>query len=127
VPTEPTRQLETVPNPAPERSYLVRMVIPEFTCLCPRTGQPDFGTLHVEYVPGPVLLELKSVKLYIWSWRDEGAFHEAVVNRVLDELVAAAEPRWMRITGAFRVRGGIETTVAAEHGACPADAARLGG
>ena len=127
LPSEPTRQLETVPNPAPERDYVVRMEIPEFTCLCPRTGQPDFATLRVEYVPGPSLLELKAVKLYMWSWRDEGAFHEAVVNRVLDDLVAAAEPRWMRITGAFRVRGGIETTVAAEHGERPAAAARIGG
>jgi len=127
LPTEPTRQLETVPNPAPERDYVVRMQIPEFTCLCPRTGQPDFATLWVEYVPGPSLLELKAVKLYIWSWRDEGAFHEAVVNRVLDDLVVAAEPRWMRITGAFRVRGGIETTVAAEHGSRPREGARIGG
>ena len=125
--SKPSRDLETVPNPAPGRPYVVRMEIPEFTCLCPRTGQPDFATLWVEYVPGPRLLELKGVKLYVWSWRDEGIFHEAIVNRMLDDLVAAADPRWMRITGDFRVRGGIATTVAVEHGTRPPDAAEIGG
>lgn len=125
--TRPSRELETVPNPKSDRDYLVRMEIPEFTCLCPRTGQPDFATLLVEYVPGPRLLELKSVKLYVWSWRDEGAFHESVVNQILDDLAEAAQPRWMRVTGDFRVRGGIDTTVAAEHGTRPEHAARFGG
>jgi 7-cyano-7-deazaguanine reductase len=127
LPSQPNRELETVANPAPDRAYLVRMEIPEFTCLCPRTGQPDFATMWVEYVPGPRLLELKGVKLYVWSWRDEGIFHEAIVNRMLDDLVEAAAPIWMRITGEFRVRGGIATTVAAEHGARPPDAAQIGG
>lgn len=125
--SHPSRELETVTNPAPDRDYAVRMEIPEFTCLCPRTGQPDFATLWVEYVPDARLLELKAVKLYVWSWRDQGAFHEAVVNQMLDDLVAAAEPRWMKITGAFRVRGGITTTVVAEHGERPPGAARIGG
>lgn len=95
------------------------MQIPEFTCLCPRTGQPDFAELVLEYVPGAHLFELKSVKLYVWSWRDEGAFHEAVVNTMLDDLAAAAAPAWMRLTGYFRIRGGITTTVVAEHGVRP--------
>ncbi|UCF68948.1 MAG: NADPH-dependent 7-cyano-7-deazaguanine reductase QueF [Acidobacteriota bacterium] len=117
----PSRQLETVANPAPQRSYLVRMVAPEFTCLCPRTGQPDFATIVVEYVPGSRLIELKSLKLYLWSWRDEGIFHEAVVNRILDDLAAAAEPIWLQVCGLFRVRGGITTSVTASIGTRPPD------
>ena len=103
------------------------MEAPEFTCLCPRTGQPDFATITIDYVPGPLLVELKALKLYLWSWREEGIFHEAVVNRIADDLVAACEPRWIRVTGAFKVRGGITTTVVAEAGVLPADAARLPG
>lgn len=118
---QPSRTLETVVNPAPQRHYVVRMVAPEFTCLCPRTGQPDFATLVVEYVPGGKLIELKALKLYLWSWRDEGIFHEAVVNRVLDDLVDACQPLWIRITGHFKVRGGITTSVIAAHGRRPED------
>ncbi|PZP50878.1 MAG: NADPH-dependent 7-cyano-7-deazaguanine reductase QueF [Azospira oryzae] len=113
--TRPSKQLETFPNPAPERDYLIHMEIPEFTCLCPRTGQPDFATLLLDYVPDRLCVELKSLKLYIWSYRDEGAFHEAVTNRILDDLVAATKPRYMRLRARFYVRGGIFTTVEAEH------------
>ena len=119
MPTRPARDLETVPNPAPARPYRVRMVAPEFTCLCPKTGQPDFATIVIEYVPGAHLVELKSLKLYLWSWRDEGIFHEAVVNRVLDDFAAAAAPVWIRVTGFFKVRGGITTTVVAAAGTPP--------
>ena len=111
----PTKSLETFPNPQRERDYTIRMRIPEFTCLCPKTGQPDFATLHLEYVPAELCVELKSLKLYIWSFRDEGAFHEAVTNRILDDLVGLLRPRFMRLTAEFNVRGGIYTTVAAEH------------
>ncbi len=121
MPTRPSRDLEVVPNPAPGRTYRVRVVAPEFTCLCPRTGQPDFATIVVEYAPGEGLIELKSLKLYLWSFRDEGVFHEAVVNRILEDLAGAARPRWMRVTGYFRVRGGITTTVTAATGPEPAD------
>lgn len=111
----PSKMLETFDNPNPGRDYTIRIVIPEFTCLCPKTGQPDFATLHLEYVPDARCVELKSLKLYVWSYRDEGAFHEAVTHRILDDLVAASEPRFMRLTGEFNVRGGIYTTVVAEH------------
>ncbi len=111
----PSRELETFANPNPERDYTIRMEIPEFTCLCPKTGQPDFATLQLAYVPDRRCLELKSLKGYIWSFRDEGAFHEAVTNRILGDLVAAAEPRFMRLTAQFNVRGGIWTTVEVEH------------
>jgi 7-cyano-7-deazaguanine reductase len=111
----PAAQLETFPNPELARDYTIRMRIPEFTCLCPRTGQPDFAILHLEYVPGPLCVELKSLKQYIWSFRDTGAFHEAVTNRILGDLVAALTPRFMRLTAEFNVRGGIFTTVVAEH------------
>jgi 7-cyano-7-deazaguanine reductase len=111
----PSKQLETFPNPNPGRDYEIRISAPEFTCLCPRTGQPDFATLHITYVPDAACLELKALKLYLWSFRDEGHFHEAVTNRILDDLVAATRPRRMRVEGAFRVRGGIETVVVAEH------------
>jgi len=107
--------LEVFPNPAPERDYTIRMSIPEFTCLCPRTGQPDFATLDLEYVPEERCVELKSLKLYVWSFRDRGAFHEAVTNEMLAALVAATSPRFMRLTARFNVRGGIYTTVVAEH------------
>ena len=115
MPTRPSKQLETFDNPYPERDYTIRIRIPEFTCLCPRTGQPDFATLHLEYVPDRRCVELKSLKLYIWSYRDEGHFHEDVTNRILDDLVRACEPRFMRLTAEFNVRGGIYTTVVAEH------------
>jgi 7-cyano-7-deazaguanine reductase len=111
----PTSSLETFPNPAPERDYTIRMEIPEFTCLCPKTGQPDFATLLLEYVPDALCVELKSLKLYIWSFRDRGAFHEAVTSEILAHLVAATQPRFMRLTARFNVRGGIYTTVVAEH------------
>jgi 7-cyano-7-deazaguanine reductase len=107
--------LETFPNPEPGRDYTIRMSVPEFTCLCPRTGQPDFATLELEYVPDRHCIELKSLKLYMWSYRDQGAFHEAVTNRILDDLVHAVAPRFARLTGRFNVRGGIQTTVIAEH------------
>jgi len=119
--SKPARELETVPNPAPGRPYRVRMVSPEFTCLCPRTGQPDFATIRIDYVPGESLVELKSLKQYLWSWRDAGAFHEDVVNRVLEDLAAACRPAWMRVCGEFNVRGGITTTVVAATGPAPAD------
>ena len=113
--TAPSKTLETFPNPQPERQYTIRMRIPEFTCLCPKTGQPDFAALHLEYVPDKTCVELKALKLYIWSFRNEGAFHEAVTNRILDDLVAATAPRFMRLSAEFGVRGGIYTTVVAEH------------
>ena len=115
MPSAPSKNLETFPNPQPERQYTIRMRIPEFTCLCPKTGQPDFATLHLEYVPDATCVELKSLKLYVWSFRNEGAFHEAVTNRILDDLVAATQPRFMRVTAEFGVRGGIWTNVVAEH------------
>jgi 7-cyano-7-deazaguanine reductase len=113
--TLPSKALETFPNPHPARDFAIRMRIPEFTCLCPKTGQPDFATLYLEYVAETLCVELKSLKLYVWSYRNEGAFHEAVTNRMLDDLVAALEPRYMRLTTVWNVRGGIYTHVAAEH------------
>jgi len=115
MPSQPSKDLETFDNPMPSRDYTIRIDIPEFTCLCPKTGQPDFATLHLEYVPAERCVELKSLKMYIWSFRDEGAFHEAVTNRILDDLVVATRPRFMRLTAKFNVRGGIYTTVVAEH------------
>lgn len=110
-----TKSLETFPNPKPDRDYAIHMQIPEFTCLCPKTGQPDFATLFLDYVADRKCVELKSLKLYIWSFRDEGKFHEAVANEILDHLVKATAPRFMRLTAKFFVRGGIFTTVVAEH------------
>jgi len=115
MPSAPSRSLETFPNPAPENDYTIRIRVPEFTCLCPKTGQPDFAELTLEYVPERLCVELKSLKLYVWSYRDEGAFHEAVTNRILADLVEATAPRFMRLTADFNVRGGIYTTVVAEH------------
>jgi len=115
MPTQPTKDLETFPNPMRERDYTIRMKVPEFTCLCPKTGQPDFAIFNIEYVPDQLCIELKSLKLYFWSFRNEGAFHEAVTNRILDDLVRACAPRFMRLTGDFNVRGGIYTTVVAEQ------------
>ena len=115
MPTQPSTDLETFANPRPGRDYTVRIRIPEFTCLCPKTGQPDFATLQLEYVPDRRCVELKALKLYIWSFRDQGAFHEDVTNQILDKLVSVCKPRFMRLTAEFNVRGGIYTTVVAEH------------
>jgi len=115
MPTQPSKDLETFDNPRPERDYHIHIEIPEFTCLCPKTGQPDFATLLLDYIPDRRCVELKSLKLYIWSFRDEGHFHEDVTNRVLDDLVRATDPRFMRLTARFYVRGGIFTNVVAEH------------
>jgi 7-cyano-7-deazaguanine reductase len=114
-PTSPSREIELFPNPQPGRDYTIRMRVPEFTCLCPRTGQPDFATLDLEYVPDALCVELKSLKLYFWSFRDRGAFHEAVTNEIADFLAASLQPRFLRLTAQFNVRGGIYTTVIAEH------------
>jgi 7-cyano-7-deazaguanine reductase len=107
--------LQTFSNPAPERDFRIHMELPEFTCLCPMTGQPDFATLTLDYIADKLCVELKSLKLYIWSFRNEGAFHEAVTNRILDDLVRVTKPRWMKLEAKFNVRGGIYTTVIAEH------------
>jgi 7-cyano-7-deazaguanine reductase len=115
MPSKPTAELETFANPTPDHPYTIRMSIPEFTCLCPKTGQPDFATLELEYVPDRLCVELKSLKLYIWSFRDRGAFHEAVTNEIIDRLASAVSPRFMRLTARFNVRGGIYTTVVAER------------
>ena len=113
--TRPSRTLETFPNPNPERDYEIQFECPEFTCLCPMTGQPDFATVRIRYVPDQKCVELKSLKLYLWSFRDEGAFHEAVTNRILDDLVSVLQPRSMSVEGDFYVRGGIHTVVRADH------------
>lgn len=115
MPSAPSRELETFPNPSPGRDYTIRIRVPEFTCLCPKTGQPDFAELTLEYVPDRLCVELKALKMYVWSYRDEGAFHEAVTNRILADLVETTAPRFMRLTADFNVRGGIYTTVVAEH------------
>jgi 7-cyano-7-deazaguanine reductase len=111
----PSGDIETFQNPSPARDYTIRMQIPEFTCLCPRTGQPDFATLELEYVPDTLCVELKSLKLYIWSFRDRGAFHEAVTNEIVARLASALDPRFLRLTARFNVRGGIYTTIVAER------------
>jgi len=113
--SQPARTLEVFDNPAPQRDYTIRIRIPEFTCLCPKTGQPDFAVMNLDYIPDRSCIELKSLKLYIWSFRDEGAFHEAVTNRILDDIVAACAPRYARLTARFNVRGGTYPTVIAEH------------
>lgn len=113
--SQPSKELEVFENPEPDRDYTIRMNIPEFTCLCPKTGQPDFATLKLEYIPDQLCVELKSLKLYMWSYREEGAFHEAISNRIADDLIAAMQPRFLRLTAAFWVRGGIDTTVIVEH------------
>lgn len=115
MPTKPSKELETFDNPNPERDYVIRIRIPEFTCLCPKTGQPDFATLYLEYIADRTCVELKALKLYVWSFRDEGAFHEAITNKMLDDLVAATRPRYMKLTADFNVRGGIYTTVVADY------------
>jgi 7-cyano-7-deazaguanine reductase len=115
MPSQPSKTLETFENPQPARDYTIRIEIPEFTCLCPKTGQPDFAELQLEYVPDKTCIELKSLKMYVWSFRNEGAFHEAVSNRILADVVAACAPRFMRLTADFNVRGGIYTSVVVEH------------
>lgn len=113
--TAPSKKLETFPNPRPEREYEISMECPEFTCVCPRTGQPDFATIRITYIPDKLCVELKSLKLYLWSYRDEGAFHEAVTNRILDDFVQACRPRKVTLVADFNVRGGIHTVVTAEY------------
>jgi 7-cyano-7-deazaguanine reductase len=113
--TQPSKDLESFPNPEKGRDYTIRMKIPEFTCLCPKTGQPDFATFHLEYVPAEKCVELKSLKLYMWSFRNEGGFHEALTNRILSDLVAATNPKFMRLRGEWYVRGGVYTDVIVEH------------
>jgi 7-cyano-7-deazaguanine reductase len=115
MPSEPSTKLETFANPAPQRDYLVHIEVPEFTCLCPLTSQPDFATLVLDYVPDRRNVELKSLKHYMWSFRDQGVFHEAATNRILGDLVDALKPRFARLTAKWYVRGGIYTTVVAEH------------
>ncbi len=115
MPSQPATSLETFPNPAADRDYTIRMTVPEFTCLCPKTGQPDFATLELEYVADARCVELKSLKLYVWSFRDRGAFHEAVTNEILAYLVAATQPRYMKLSARFNVRGGIYTTIVVTH------------
>jgi len=115
MPSQPSKNLETFDNPQPQSDYTIRIDVPEFTCLCPKTGQPDFATINIAYVPDQKCVELKALKMYIWSFRDQGAFHEKVTNDILADLVAACDPRFMRITAEFNVRGGIYTTVVAEH------------
>ena len=115
MPSQPSKELETFVNPNPERDYTIHIDVPEFTCLCPKTGQPDFATITIDYVPDQACVELKALKMYIWSFRNEGAFHEAVTNRILNDLVGACQPRYMRVEAEFNVRGGIYTTVVVEH------------
>ena len=117
MPTKPAKRLETFPNPNPGRDYEISFECAEFTCLCPMTGQPDFATLRIRYVPDRLCVELKSLKLYLWSFRNEGHFHEAVTNAILDDLVSATRPRHMTVVGDFYVRGGIHTVVTASHDA----------
>ncbi len=115
MPTQPSTNLDTFENPRPGRDYTIQIKIPEFTCLCPMTGQPDFATISVEYIPDRLCIELKSIKLYIGSYRDQGAFHEAVTNKILDDMVAACAPKTMKVCADFNVRGGIYTTIVAEY------------
>ena len=121
MPSQPSRELKTFPNPRPERPYQIAFDCPEFTCVCPMTGQPDFATIRIRYVPDRLCVELKSLKLYLWSFRDEGTFHEAVTNRICDDLVGLLSPRFLEVVGDFAVRGGIHTVVTARHGAPPRD------
>ena len=126
--TQPSTLLETFTNPARDIDYTIRMTLPEFTCLCPKTGQPDFATFELEYVPDELCVELKSLKLYLWSFRDLGAFHEAVTNQIADDLSRATSPRFLRLSGKFNVRGGIYTSVIVERrkaGWQPAPVVRL--
>lgn len=113
--SQPTRELQTFPNPNPERDYEIAFEAPEFTCLCPMTAQPDFATIRIRYVPDEKCIELKSLKLYLWSYRDEGTFHEAVTNKIANDLIAALDPRYLYVEGDFYIRGGIKTVVKVEH------------
>ena len=115
MPSTPSRQIETFPNPNPERDYEIAFEAPEFTCLCPMTSQPDFATIRIRYVPDQKCVELKSLKLYLWSYRDEGTFHEAVTNKIANDLIAALDPRYLHVEGDFYIRGGIKTVVRVEH------------
>ena len=115
MPSRPSKSLEVFKNPCPQRDYEIRFECPEFTCLCPKTGQPDFATLRIAYIADRLCVELKSLKLYLWSYRNAGAFHEAVTNKILDDLVRAVKPRWMQIEADFYVRGGIHTVIQASH------------
>ncbi|MEA2345542.1 MAG: 7-cyano-7-deazaguanine reductase [Thermoanaerobaculia bacterium] len=115
MPSTPSRQIETFPNPNPERDYEIAFEAPEFTCLCPMTAQPDFATIRIRYVPDQKCVELKSLKLYLWSYRDEGTFHEAVTNKIANDLIAALDPRYLHVEGDFYIRGGIKTVVRVEH------------
>ena len=127
-PSAPSRQLDVFANPSPDRDYVIRFVIPEFTCHCPLTGQPDFAHFTIDMVADKLCIELKSLKLYFWSYRDVGAFHEAVTNSIVDDIVAASRPRYVRIVARWNVRGGITTSVIAEHrkkGWTPAPAVAL--
>ncbi|MGF1511421.1 MAG: preQ(1) synthase [Myxococcota bacterium] len=117
--TRPSKVLDRFDNPHPDRPYEISFTCPEFTCVCPKTGQPDFATIHIRYVPDRFCVELKSLKLYLWSYRDQGAFHEAVTNRILDDLLEAISPRFMEVKGDFMVRGGIHTVVTTRHGSEP--------
>jgi 7-cyano-7-deazaguanine reductase len=119
VTSQPSKQLDVVPNPHQDRDYEISVTVPEFTCLCPKTGQPDFATIRIRYIPDQFIVELKSLKLYIWSYRNEGAFHEDVTNRILNDLVAACRPRWMEVVGDWNIRGGIKTVVSVTHGKHP--------
>ncbi len=115
MPSKPSKALKIFDNPNPERDFIIQIEMPEFTCLCPKTGQPDFATLYLEYIADQSCVELKSLKMYIWSFRDEGTFHEAVTNEILNDLVSAINPRFMRLKAIFNVRGGVYTTIIAEH------------
>lgn len=121
MPTTPSKTIETFENPKKERNYVIKCETPEFTCLCPKTAQPDFANIRIEYIPDEKCIELKSLKTYLWSYRNEGVFHEAVTNQILDDIVNAADPKWAEVTAEFLVRGGISTTVTATHGEYPAD------
>jgi len=127
MPTQPSKELDTLPNPNPERDYTIEIVSPEFTCVCPMTGQPDFAEITLRYIPDEICVELKSLKLYYWSYRDEGAFHEAVTNKILDDIVAATAPREAEVIGKFNVRGGLYTTVTATYSASSRQAYRAPG
>lgn len=115
MPSSPSKTLETFDNKFPQRDYTIKIDVPEFTCLCPMTGQPDFATFVIEYIPDKTCVELKALKMYMWSFREEGTFHEAITNQILDDLVDATQPRYMKVTGKFNVRGGIYTDVIVEH------------
>ena len=116
MPSKPSKKLEVFPNPNRSRKYEINFECPEFTCLCPKTGQPDFATLYIRYIPNKKCIELKSLKLYLWSYRNEGAFHEAVTNKILDDLAEAVDPHFMEIKADFYIRGGIHTVIRASHG-----------